>query len=505
MTGARTRPTIERVAAVIPVLDEVVAIADVVRGSIVAGACCVIVVDGGSSDRTREVARAAGATVLAEPRRGYGRACRTGTDRALATAADGHDHDAVAYLDGDGSCDPADLPRLISHLAIADVVLGRRPRRLAAPGAMPWHARLGNALVATIVSALTGRRIHDFPPAKVARVSTLRRLRPSDDRLGWTVQFVTRAVSDRRVHVDECDVAFRARRGGISKVSGSWRTSLAVGRTMIAVAVRESRVRPTLALMAKAPRAGHAKTRLAADLGEAHAASLWQACLADTAATLARAADGERLSTLTMVAVPEDIAAVRSIVGPGWIVRSQRSSGLASALVEVFLDAYDQGADRAIAVAGDNPTLPLECLASALRSLATAPGAAVLGPSMDGGYHLVGLRWPTVRWWWPAWLRTSRRTSLERRLRRGFMAGPLGSGSALEVTRRGLMAASWTVAVSGAWPDLDTFDDLQQLAPSLATHPDRAPRTAAWVVRHHEVMRSGSNGHVAIATKEEPV
>ncbi len=505
MTGTLTRPTIERVAAVIPVLDEEVAIADVVRGSIVAGVCCVIVVDGGSRDRTREVARAAGATVLVEPRRGYGRACRTGTDRALSAAADGHEHDAVAYLDGDGSCDPADLPRLISRLATADVVLGRRPRHLAASGAMPGHARLGNALVAVIVSALTGRRIHDFPPAKVARVATLRRLRPDDDRFGWTVQFVTRAVRDRRIRVAECGVVFHARRGGISKVSGSWRTSLAVGRTMIGVALRESRIRPTLALMAKAPRAGHAKTRMAAELGEEHTASLWQACLADTAATLARTADCVRLSTLTMVAVPEDVDAVRSIVGLGWTVRPQRSGGLASALVEVFLDAFDQGADRAIAVAGDNPTLPPECLASALRTLATAPRAAVLGPSMDGGYHLVGLRWPTVRWWWPAWLRTSRRTGLERRLRHGFTAGPLGSPTALEVTRRGLATAGWTVAISGAWPDLDTLDDLRQLAPSLATDPDLAPRTAAWVLRHHEVMPPGSNGHVAIAMKEEPV
>ncbi|MEO5939679.1 MAG: glycosyltransferase, partial [Candidatus Limnocylindrales bacterium] len=98
-----------RVAAVVPVLDEGVAIGAVVRGLLRNGACCVLVVDGGSRDDTRTLAGGAGAIVIEESRRGYGRACLTGAERALArdpaaksAANGGHIHDSIAFLDGDG-------------------------------------------------------------------------------------------------------------------------------------------------------------------------------------------------------------------------------------------------------------------------------------------------------------------------------------------------------------------------------------------------------------------
>ena len=160
-----------RLAAVVPVLDEAGAIGDVVAGLRAAGACCVFVVDGGSADGTPALAAAAGANVLTEPRRGYGRACITGAEAAIAC------HELVAFLDGDGSCDPCDLARLTAAAEDADLVLGVRHTALVERGALPWHARLGNRLVAAALQLRCGRRLVDLPPFKVVRADVLESLR----------------------------------------------------------------------------------------------------------------------------------------------------------------------------------------------------------------------------------------------------------------------------------------------------------------------------------------
>ncbi len=482
-----------RVAAVIPTLDEEAAIGGVVAGLLDGIACCVLVVDGGSRDATAAVATAAGARLILEPRRGYGRACRTGTELALAPAADGHNHVAVAFLDGDGSCDPADIGRLAAALADADVVLGRRPGRLIERGAMPWHARLGNTVVAALASLLTGRRVHDLPPTKVLRAGSLRRLALDHDGYGWTTQLVARALADRGLVVHELAVRFRPRQGGTSKVSGSPRASAAAAWALIATTVRERQPAPVLALMAKAPGAGHAKTRLAREIGEELAASAWAACLADTAAGLVRAADRSRASTVVMVPRIEDVAPIRDLVGRNWTIRIQDSAGLAGALVDVFLAAFDAGADRAIAVAGDNPSLHDDVILAALQLLERASDAAVLGPTLDGGYHLIGLRWPGAPPWWPAWLRGRRRRALERRLRGALEVVRLGGTTARAATQAGLAVAGWRPTAGQSWPDIDTLADLLDLAPTVLEEPEKAPRTAAWLARHRAVIEARSN------------
>src|SRR5437879_3236323 len=94
-----------RVAAIVPVFNEETAIAGVVAGIPRQLVAEVIVVDGGSTDGTVANARAAGARVVVERRRGYGRACATGAQLARA--------DVLAFLDGDGADDPRSLPRLL--------------------------------------------------------------------------------------------------------------------------------------------------------------------------------------------------------------------------------------------------------------------------------------------------------------------------------------------------------------------------------------------------------
>ncbi len=483
-----------RVAAVVPVLNECTAIGDVVGGLRSAGACCVLVIDGGSSDGTPQVAERAGARVVHEPLRGYGRACLRGTREALAQAPDGHAHDAIAFLDGDGSCDPADLAGLVAALDSTDLALGRRPRRMIEAAAMPWHARLGNALVATMITVRSGRAVRDVPPFKVIRRIALERLDLDDDAYGWSVQLVARACGEPSIRMRELPVVFRVRRGGVSKVSGSWRASIRAGRTMIAVAFRETRRRPVLILMAKAPGPGHAKTRLAGELGEDRTAGLWTACLGDVADVGRAAAETVGATSIVMLPTIEDIEPIGRIIGSSWIPIVQGQAGLAAALADGFLAAFDRGADCAVAIAADAPALPPAQITAAYGKLHTSSNAAVVGPSADGGYYLIGLRWAAVSAWWPGRLRERRRRQLAGRLSTVFGPSLVGDVSVLDATIGGLSATGWQVSQVRPWPDLDTLADLQALAEALAVNGRWAPRTASWIADHRAVVHPPKDG-----------
>ena len=110
------------VSVVIPCLNEEDAIPAVVREVLAQGVDEVIVVDNGSTDATAARAREAGAKVVSEPQRGYGRACAAGV------AAVRPDADIVCFLDGDGSDVPSFLPAVVGPVARgeADFVMGSR-------------------------------------------------------------------------------------------------------------------------------------------------------------------------------------------------------------------------------------------------------------------------------------------------------------------------------------------------------------------------------------------
>jgi len=434
------------VAAVVPTWNEAAAIGGVVRGLRASGACCVLVVDAGSTDGTCAAAHAAGATVVTEPRRGYGRACLTG-----AAVAAGHD--LVAFLDGDGSCDPCELAALecAALRTGADLVLGRRTR--VEPGAMPWHAALGNRMVAAALRARSGREVHDLPPLKLVRADALAALRPRDVGYGWTVELVGRALAHPAMRVVEVPVGFAARAGGESKVSGRLGPSARAARAMLAQAHAATRRRGLAVLIAKAPRDGHAKTRLAADMGRAAATGFWTACLRDAGARLRRAAADAGLDVAAMTPSAEDAAEVRRLTGLPAL--AQRRPGLGQALLEVS----ELPAPFTIAVSADTPTLPEGTLRAAVAALARR--GAVLGPGMDGGYYLVGLR----------------RDYPEGRRRRAFLEAPMGTSDVLAHTR----AALGEPALLTPWPDVDTASELRALAEDLAADPDAAPAVAAWL------------------------
>ena len=475
----------DRLAAVIPALNEATAIGDLVRGLHASEACCVYVVDGGSSDGTPEVAAAAGARVVHEARRGYGRACLTGAQAAQRD----HPHDAVAFLDGDGSCDPLELPRLRRALGMADLVLGRRRPRDVESGAMPLHARIGNDLVAGVITLRTGRRIHDLPPFKLIRAGLLERLKLDATGYGWTVQLISRAATDRTARTREVPVRFLRRRGGVSKVAGQLRASVLAAAAMLGAAWTETAPRPMIAIVAKAPRAGRVKTRLIPALGEEGAASLWGASLADTAVVVRHAAEEVRATPFVVVRADE-LEEVHARMGPGWMLTAQGRPGLDGAIGTAFEAAAALGANRALVVSGDNPDLPPGHLIEALRLLDTAD--AVLGATEDGGYHLVGLRWRAIL---PIPLLAGvKRRQFRQRIRSAFESVPMGTGSALEQTRQALSSAGYRVAASAAWPDVDTADDLRRMAARLEAAPrEVAPHTRAWLeARKHVPLPSRS-------------
>jgi glycosyltransferase involved in cell wall biosynthesis len=207
------------VDVVLPVLDEVEAIPWVL-GRMPAGFRA-IVVDNGSNDGSSRAARCAGATVVEEPRRGFGAACFAGLVAATAPI--------VCFMDCDGSLDPVDLPPLVSQVVEgrADLVLGaRRPDRRA----WPLHARMANRWLAQEVTRRTGRRLTDLGPMRAARRTDLVDLGLTDRRSGWPLEMVLRAA-DAGWQIAELPVRYRARQGR-SKVTGTVRGTIGAVRDM---------------------------------------------------------------------------------------------------------------------------------------------------------------------------------------------------------------------------------------------------------------------------------
>ena len=172
-----------------------------------------IVVDNGSTDDSAEVARAHGATVVTELRRGFGSAAHAGLLAATAPI--------VAFCDADASMDPQDLPLVVDPVAAgeSDLVLGRR--RPTAAGAWPLHARLANRALALLMRRATGVPLHDLGPMRAARREALLDLDLQDRRSGYPLEIVLggHAAGWR---IREVDTPYSPRIGR-SKVTGTLR------------------------------------------------------------------------------------------------------------------------------------------------------------------------------------------------------------------------------------------------------------------------------------------
>jgi glycosyltransferase involved in cell wall biosynthesis len=173
-----------------------------------------IVVDNGSADGSAAVAVEYGARVVHARPTGFGAAAHAG----LLAARD----DIVCFLDADGSLDPSELPTVVAPVVSgsADLVLGRRRPTVA--GALPWHARIGNAIIAGRLRGTLGIPVHDLGPMRAARRRQLIDLDLRDRRFGYPLEMVIRAAHTG-MRVAEVEVGYAPRVGGRSKVTGSVR------------------------------------------------------------------------------------------------------------------------------------------------------------------------------------------------------------------------------------------------------------------------------------------
>ncbi|MBN2501222.1 MAG: glycosyltransferase family 2 protein, partial [Anaerolineales bacterium] len=175
------------VSVVIPALNEAASIGAVLAAIPSTSVAEVIVVDGGSTDDTVAIARQAGARVMTEKQRGYGRACATGVAASSSNV--------VIFLDADGADDPTQIEKLLVPIlsAEADMVLGSRLAGEIAPGAMPWHQRFGNWLSALLFRVLYCLPITDLSPFRAITRVALLELDMREMTYGWPTEMIAKA------------------------------------------------------------------------------------------------------------------------------------------------------------------------------------------------------------------------------------------------------------------------------------------------------------------------
>jgi glycosyltransferase involved in cell wall biosynthesis len=221
------------VSVIIPALNEQEPIAGVVRECLATGLPSdLIVVDNGSTDRTAERAREAGARVVSAPR-GYGRACMAGAC-ALSPECD-----IVVFLDGDGSDVPALMNQLVAPIARGthDFVIGSRTRGQREPGSMNFQQIMSGRIAGFILRLLYGIRYTDMCPFRAIRREALMKLDMREETYGWNLEMQMKAARSG-LRILEIPVNHRRRAGGESKVSGTLGGTFIAGSRIIATLVR---------------------------------------------------------------------------------------------------------------------------------------------------------------------------------------------------------------------------------------------------------------------------
>ena len=194
----------------------------------------VILVDGGSHDRTAAIAAAQGARVIHEPHSGYGRACAAGVAHAQS--------EIIIFMDADGADDPRQIPTLLTPItqAGADMVLGSRLAGDISPGAMPWHQKFGNWLSAGLIRILYGLPITDLSPFRAVLRSKLLTLNMQEMTYGWPTEMITKAAK-KGWRIVEVPVNYNPRMGGKSKISGTLRGTVLATYYILSTMLKYSR------------------------------------------------------------------------------------------------------------------------------------------------------------------------------------------------------------------------------------------------------------------------
>lgn len=222
-----------------------------------------------------------------------------------------------------------------------------------------------------------------------------------------------------------------------------------------------ARMNRTLVIMAKAPRLGSVKTRLAKSLPLPAVTELYR-CLLNDSIGLAQALEEVEVAVMCPSADVEDLS--RAIVERVRVV-PQSGDGLAAALASVFTHFTQHGRQRVIAFNSDSPHLPASVLENAFDLLATCD--LVVGPTHDGGYYLVGAK--------------ASHPGL-------FGGDSMGTVNALEALLQRASNLKLSVRVMDPFYDIDVAADLNQLAEELQRAPGKAPRTAAWLMEWRRAL-----------------
>jgi uncharacterized protein len=214
-----------------------------------------------------------------------------------------------------------------------------------------------------------------------------------------------------------------------------------------------------LVIMAKAPRPGAVKTRLASSLS-AETVTDFYCCLLDDTLALARSLEDVEVAIMCPEPDVNQLARLSGSEASGNEVSvvAQKGEGLAAGLTSVFAHFAEDGKRRVIAFNSDSPHLPRSVLEGAFETLAAHD--VVVGPTHDGGYYLVGAKasHPTL-----------------------FAHDGMGTESALERLLSRARALGLSVGFADRFYDVDIADDLSRLAAELRLAPEKAPRTAAWL------------------------
>jgi glycosyltransferase involved in cell wall biosynthesis len=224
-----------RVAAVIPVLNERGAIGPTLSRLPRSTVDAAIVVDGGSTDGTQAEAEAAGALVVPEARRGYGRACLTGAEVARDMGAE-----IVLFLDGDGADAVEQAAQIVQPVLTrtADFVLATRTQgRGRESGSMGWHQLLAGAVIGRAVGVLSGHRYSDMCAFRALRLTDLARMDMREMTYGWNLEMQIKAAR-LGLRIREVPLPYYRRVAGQSKVAGNWRGTMKAGSRIVTTLVR---------------------------------------------------------------------------------------------------------------------------------------------------------------------------------------------------------------------------------------------------------------------------
>ena len=192
----------------------------------------VVVVDNGSTDEGAAIANSKGATVIHEPQRGYGKACLTGIEYVSKQVTD-PESTIVAFIDGDYSDHPDELPNLISKIVDEDFdfVIGSRSKGSREKGAMHFQAIFGNWLACLLMRIFWGAKFSDLGPFRAIRYQSLLDLEMQDENFGWTIEMQIKAVQQKLKTV-EIPVSYR-QRIGVSKISGTISGTFRAGQKIL--------------------------------------------------------------------------------------------------------------------------------------------------------------------------------------------------------------------------------------------------------------------------------